>query len=1081
MRILKIRFKNLNSLAGEWELDLTAPEYACDGIFAIIGRTGAGKSTILDAICLALYGHTPRLGKVTQSSNEIMSRRTGDCFAELEFESNSGRYRCNWSQRRAYGKADGELQAPKHTLSDYKTGKILESRLSKVASRVEAVTGMDFNRFTRSMLLAQGAFAVFLQASGSDRAPILEQITGTEIYSTISSAVYDRQQQEDMKLRQLDSELAMVNLFSDEQRSEIQKKISDTRQNILSLKENIQSISQLKLWLEKIRDLDSELEKIAIAEKELQRETEVFSPEMTRLKLAERAAEVEAAYVSIQSIRRQCSQENEQINVLRPQLDKAKAEAQKATEKLIEMDEKQASAREAIKIAAPILRQTRELDLLLNEKEKNIAERRNDIQKDELKYTKIDRQLQRTKKQQIGIQEKLRDIRRFLDEQKTDESLISNFSVISEQCTMLQKRTLQQRELEEKITAEEDILKKLDDALKKQEKQERACRETHNETQKRLQKTRETLLEKLAGKSLRDYESELRHLEKERSRQELIASFDMHRENLEPGQPCPLCGSEIHPWAQETKPQSTAIQQEIEILENFIKESQTLQQQIEKLDQKERQALEKYLAAEREHQKAENQFIQQKAILENEKKARNEILAQIVELKNALLSRLQPYQIQEIQAERAELLIQKLEQRLQQYQSRQQELSILETQLKELNLENESLQRSFNELNSVIGEKDALIQRASEVYEEIKAKREALFGKKNPDTIETQLQQNLKSAEDKLQTARQQADDAGKKAEALLTRLADTEERLALYQEKEALEKIAFEKILDEYQFADKDEFLKARLPVDMRKTIREQAKKLEQRKNNLKEQQTDRQKRLEEEKSRELTQSSLIEILAEERALNEEMSQENQNLGAALEALEKNEEKKAIFQEKSKQREKQAQNLQRWAQLNQLIGSKSGNKFRNFAQNLTFDLMIDLANAQLQKMNDRYLLVRNQNEILELNVLDKYQGGEVRSAKNLSGGESFIVSLALALGLSGIASRKVRVDSLFLDEGFGTLDDEALHTALETLAELRQEGKLIGIISHVAALKERIPTQVQVIKRSGGTSILKGPGVRKI
>jgi len=142
---------------------------------------------------------------------------------------------------------------------------------------------------------------------------------------------------------------------------------------------------------------------------------------------------------------------------------------------------------------------------------------------------------------------------------------------------------------------------------------------------------------------------------------------------------------------------------------------------------------------------------------------------------------------------------------------------------------------------------------------------------------------------------------------------------------------------------------------------------------------------------------------------------------------------------------------------------------------------MVSHANRQLEKMIDRYLLIRVKNEPLELNVIDNYQAGEIRSTKNLSGGESFVVSLTLALGLSKMASRKVRVDSLFLDEGFGTLDEESLDTALETLASLQQDGKLIGIISHVSALKERIATQIAVIPVSGGRSSLSGPSCKRI
>lgn len=162
-------------------------------------------------------------------------------------------------------------------------------------------------------------------------------------------------------------------------------------------------------------------------------------------------------------------------------------------------------------------------------------------------------------------------------------------------------------------------------------------------------------------------------------------------------------------------------------------------------------------------------------------------------------------------------------------------------------------------------------------------------------------------------------------------------------------------------------------------------------------------------------------------------------------------------------------------------IGSADGKKYRNFAQGLTFELMVSHANRQLEKMTDRYLLIRDEKQPLELNVVDSYQAGEIRSTKNLSGGESFIVSLTLALGLSKMANQKVWVDSLFLDEGFGTLDEEALETALETLSGLQQDGKLIGIISHVSALKERISTQINITPVSGGRSSLSGPGCTKM
>ena len=149
MKILELRFKNLNSLYGEWEIDFTTPEYTSNGIFAITGPTGAGKSTILDAICLALYGATPRLGKITKSSNQLMSQQTAECFAEVTFESQAGKFRCHWSQQKARRKVDGNLGESKHEIVEVETGQILESKKRDVANVIEEKTGMDFERFTR--------------------------------------------------------------------------------------------------------------------------------------------------------------------------------------------------------------------------------------------------------------------------------------------------------------------------------------------------------------------------------------------------------------------------------------------------------------------------------------------------------------------------------------------------------------------------------------------------------------------------------------------------------------------------------------------------------------------------------------------------------------------------------------------------------------------------------------------------------------------------------------------------------------------------------------------------------------------
>ncbi|EPN6181759.1 SbcC/MukB-like Walker B domain-containing protein, partial [Enterobacter hormaechei] len=165
---------------------------------------------------------------------------------------------------------------------------------------------------------------------------------------------------------------------------------------------------------------------------------------------------------------------------------------------------------------------------------------------------------------------------------------------------------------------------------------------------------------------------------------------------------------------------------------------------------------------------------------------------------------------------------------------------------------------------------------------------------------------------------------------------------------------------------------------------------------------------------------------------------------------------------------EEAARQADDWGYLNALIGSSTGDKFRKFAQGLTLDNLVWLANQQLNRLHGRYLLQRKASDALELEVVDTWQADAVRDTRTLSGGESFLVSLALALALSDLVSHKTRIDSLFLDEGFGTLDSETLDTALDALDALNATGKTIGVISHVEAMKERIPVQIKVKKING-------------
>ena len=281
--------------------------------------------------------------------------------------------------------------------------------------------------------------------------------------------------------------------------------------------------------------------------------------------------------------------------------------------------------------------------------------------------------------------------------------------------------------------------------------------------------------------------------------------------------------------------------------------------------------------------------------------------------------------------------------------------------------------------------------------------------------------------------------------------------------------------------FTDEAEFVGARLSQDERNTLSQQQQQIDY---TLKQAQSllaQNQQALMQKQAHPLTGDDRETLIEKQQLMQSDNNYLLETIGAMNEQLKNNSAKKDTQQEQHKAINAQKEKLQVWQQLHKLIGSADGKKYRTFAQGLTFDIMVNHANAKLHKMSDRYLLIRDDNNALELNVIDNYQGGEIRSTKNLSGGEGFIISLALALGLSQMASHNIRVDSLFLDEGFGTLDEESLDIALDTLTSLQQEGKLIGVISHVAALKERILTQIQVTKLSGGFSQISGQGCQKI
>ncbi len=1081
MRILQLRFRNLNSLVGEWQIDLLHPAFASDGIFAITGPTGAGKTTILDAICLALYGRTPRLNKVTKSGNEIMSRQTGECFAEVTFETQSGRYRCHWSQHRARKKPDGELQAPKHEIANADSGKIFKSSIKGVAGQIELVTGMDFDRFTRSMLLAQGGFAAFLQAAADDRAPILEQITGTEIYSKISIRVHERQREEREELNRLQAETAGIVILEPEQENAIGQALEAQQEEEVALAARSAETGLAIAWLTTIDGLKEEIGNLADEASKLQGDIEVFKPDREKLSRALSAASLDGAYATLTATRKQQADDRAGLKAEEEALPGLESSAREQAKALKSAEQQTVRARQALQVAAPTLQKVRSLDQKLADQEATVAEGDADCNKVAARIDVDKRARLEEQGKRCTAHESLEHVHGYLKEHAQDEWLISGLAGVEEQFNGLlsrQNEILQKEADQEAATTALDLATSLFDD---RQKQSGIRKQALEEASKQMLQGREALSRLLGDRSLREYRTEKETQLREMALLAKIAELEDHRAKLEDGKPCPLCGAIDHPFAEGNVPLPDATEQKIYALSRLISDAEGLEATNKKLEEAENLAGKNLAAAEKLESAAANDKKAAERALAEVKGGLERLRADFAERRQAVATKLQPLGIAGIPEVDISSLIKSLRARLKEWQAQVKQKVDIEKQIADIDSEVKRLHAIIETQSSALAEKRQRLEVVKKQLTRASDERRALYGDKNPDAEERRLNREIADAEGDERTTRERHGELQQKWNTAKAHVESLKKRIELRgPELQGLE-TELSAALAPVGFSNEEQFLAARLSSERKAELAAAAKDLDERQTDLKARQKDREARLATEMARKVTDKSLDELEPQFKAHEEALQELRDSIAGLKHKLSENAAAKERIKEKQTAIEAQKKECRRWENLHQLIGSADGKKYRNFAQGLTFEMMIGHANRQLQKMTDRYLLIRDDAQPLELNVVDSYQAGEIRSTKNLSGGESFIVSLSLALGLSHMASNNVRVDSLFLDEGFGTLDEEALDTALETLAGLQQDGKLIGVISHVPALKERIGTQIQVTPQTGGRSQISGPGCGRV
>lgn len=1011
MKINKIRFENINSLRGSHFVDFTNEPLRSAGLFAITGPTGSGKTTLLDVICLALFGRVPRIAKsitknVVAETGAILTRNTQACYAEVEYECKKGVFRSRWE---ISINRKGNLRDYEMFIANLADNKIIDAKKSEVPGINEGNIGLQFDQFVKSMLLAQGDFAKFLQSDKKERSALLEKITGTNIYRELGKRAFDKFKEHGQALEDLRKEQSVYKsqLLDDHLRAELtsahaalQLSLSEMEKQLNGLRKN----RDLLLEMDKLKAEQQKLKKkhsgLLNSKKEFEaNEGEKIQHHEALIPYSDHLSQWKMAKEKIRESGREVLQLQGQIEEIHNKLEQTKS----AVKQLVGVYYKHDN------ILASISAFQTKMNGLINEMKDLRVDYANAM--GSLKPLKmhgvdfnsndLEQSIKNYENLKINLATELAGLKKELAELEPAKmhehlGLLDEKIELLKNAIPLQHRSDEQHQRLEKMSAEISSLDQNMEALP-------ASILDAKQAWQGQQKVTENLSLRIENEKLK-------------------AELETHRKHLKAGEPCPLCGALEHPFADSQPAAPDALSQE-------------LSAEKERLNALQKVLIEK----ESELKQTESQLKNARANFETEQETLTRISAQLQDILQHFTDAEKDTGLQNLSTK-----IKDRRQRVHEYIIKDEKIIAL----KNAEADVEALQKAF-----AVG----MLKRQE--FQQLYPKKEEEL----PVEIQqirdqwSQLNQQLEILNGNWQS---------KQAEQLALEKAQKTNAETLMAE---LGKLGYSSIenalqhrLSEMEF---NQLLAARNALEQAINLNEQELK-------------QNQKTLQE-KGEQVSDKNLPELDAKIETLQAEKSNKSEEYAAIDRQLKNHEEdaaKVAQLQLKLIEAEKKGK---QWVLLNQYIGDATGSKFNQFAQDLTLSQLIVLANRRLAGLNDRYLLDKaTEKEDDSLMVVDQHMGNERRSVKTLSGGETFLMSLSLALALSDLASRNVEINSLFIDEGFGTLDPEVLDQTLDTLEKLQSEGnKTIGIISHVEALKERINTQIKLVRNGQGFSALEVQG----
>lgn len=426
MKILKIKSLNINSLKGEFEIDFE--KFLKDeSLFAITGPTGAGKSTILDIITCAMYARTARLA----NPNELMSRHTAECLCEVEFEVKGKVYRSSWSQKRARKSADGAFQSAKMEICEVESGKVLESYLSKVPKYIEELSGLDFDRFIQSMMLAQGGFDAFLKARENERSTLLEKITGTQIYKQISCEIYETYNSKKKDIELDENSLGSIELLANEIVVEKAFVLNNSKAQKLELDSIEIKLKKVAIWLENLQKLEVDNAKYIQEFEQICFEKESKKEDFIKLEFANKALNIQPIYQEKNSLLQIINQDKEKLEKLQKELEELKQLLESTTKESQLAKNELEKEKISFDLNTKKLQEVRTLQTKIEAKLQNISELKNKIELQNAEKTKLNEDLGKVKTTQKSIENELKSINDYLVSNKNDASLKEEISLIS--------------------------------------------------------------------------------------------------------------------------------------------------------------------------------------------------------------------------------------------------------------------------------------------------------------------------------------------------------------------------------------------------------------------------------------------------------------------------------------------------------------------------------------------------------------------------------------------------------------------------------------------------------------------------